>query len=218
MGLRTSLSDGDRLLVADTSTIINLNATGCADDILRALPCRIAAAEAVREELEIGRSKGRSDAAKFEALVGSGLIEVVRLGDGGLLQFEGLVIGPASETLDDGEAATIAFAAETGAVAVIDESKALRLCASRFPHVRLGCTVDLFAHPAVQRALGASGLADAVHRALLEARMRVLPHHLPGVLDLIGPKRAAECPSLPRETRARLNSPRQTGRRNAADR
>lgn len=201
MGLRTSLSDGDRVLVADTSTIINLNATGCTEDILKALPCRIAAVDVVREELENGRSKGRSDAARFEAVVRSGLIEVVSLGNDGLRHFEGLVIGSASETLDDGEAATIAFAAEAGAVGLIDERKALRLGATRFPSLRLASTVDVLAHPAVIEALGENALADAVFNALAGARMRVLPHHIAAVVELIGPDRAAQCASLPRGVR-----------------
>jgi len=202
MGLRTCLSDDDRVLVADTSTIINLNATGCTEEILNALPYRIAAADVVLGELEIGRSKGRSDAAKFEMLVGKGLIEVVKLGDSGLLHFEGLVIGPASETLDDGEAATIAFAAETGAVAVIDESKALRLGALRLPSLRMATTVDVIAHSVVSGILGPKALADAVFNALTGARMRVAPHHIADVVELIGLERAAKCTSLPREARA----------------
>lgn len=203
MGLQTSLSEDDRVLVADTSTVINLNATGCAERILQALPCRVVVVDTAADELQDGGPRGRNDASKLAALVRANLIEVVALDDSGLVHFEGLVIGEASETLDDGEAATIAFAAQAGAFAVIDERKALRLCASRFPQVRLGCTVDLFAHPAVERALGASAFADAIHRALVEARMRVLPHHLAGVLHLIGPERAAQCPSLPRDVRAR---------------
>lgn len=201
MGLQTSLSDSDRLLVADTSTIINLNATGCAEIILQALPCRVAASEVVREELEIGRSRGRSDAAKFDALVGHGLVKVMKHGDTGLNYFEQLVIGPASETLDDGEAATLACAAEAGAVAVIDESKALRLGARRFPSLRLASTIDLLAHPVVLSTLGANALSDAVFNALTGARMRVPPQHIAGILELIGLERAAQCTSLPRTAR-----------------
>lgn len=201
MGLQTSLSDSDHLLVADTSTIINLNATGCVETILQVLPCRVAASEVVREELEIGRSRGRSDAAKFDALVGRGLIEVVGHGDIGLNYFEQLVIGPASETLDDGEAATLACAAESGAVAVIDESKALRLGARRFPSLRLASTIDLLGHPVVLSTLGANALADAVFNALTGARMRVPPQHIAGVLQLIGLERAGQCASLPRAAR-----------------
>ena len=218
MGLQTSLSDHDTVLAADTSTIINLNATGCAEDILKALPYRVAVVDVIADELEIGRSKGRKDASKLSALVTAKLVDVVSLGNDGLIHFEGLVIGAASETLDDGEAATIAYAVETNAVALIDERKALRLCASRFTNVRLGCTVDIFAHPTVRRALGASSLADAVYRALLDARMRVLPHHLAGVVELIGPERAANCLSLPLEARTRLASKRNLGARNARNR
>lgn len=218
MGLRTSLSDGDRILVADTSTIINLNATGCAKDILKALPCRIAAVDVVREELDNGRSKGRSDAARFEALVGDGLIEVVSLGSDGLLHFEGLVIGSASETLDDGEAATIAFAAEARAVALIDERKALRLGATRFPSLRLASTVDVLAHPAVVGTLGSTALADAIFNALAGARMRVLPHHIAGVVELIGPNRAAACVSLPLEARRGNAATHRNRRKDAANR
>jgi len=204
MVLPTSLSDDDRILVVDTSTVINLNATGCTEEILKALPYRVAMVDTAADEIRDCGSRARNDASKFADLVRANLIEVVTLDEGGLLLYEGLVIGAASETLDDGEAATIAFAARINALAVIDERKALRLCASRFPNVRLGSTVDLFAHPAVQRALGSTALADAIHRALLDARMRVLPHHLAGVLDLIGPVRAAQCPCLPRSVRERL--------------
>lgn len=201
MRLPTSLSDSDSLLIADTSTIINLNATACAEAILRALPQRVAVVNVVVEELEEGKSKGHSNADKLSALVESNLIEIVALDHNGLSHFEGLVVGPASETLDDGEAATIAYAAQVNAFALIDERKAIRLCATRFPRLRLGCSVDLFAHPAVQSALGLSGLAEAVYRALLDARMRVLPQHVAGVVELIGSDRAAQCLSLPRAAR-----------------
>lgn len=201
MGLQTSLSDDDRVLVADTSSIINLNATGNAANVLKALPGRIVALDLVREELDSGRAKGRRDANEFDELVRSGLIEVVHLGDEGLRLFERLVIGAASDTLDDGEAGTIAFAMETGAVAIVDERKALRICATRYPSLRVACTVDVLVHPAVNNALGVIGLADAVYGALLGARMRVPSHHIAGIVELIGPSRAAKCASLPREAR-----------------
>ncbi len=206
MRLPTSLSDDDSLLIADTSTVINLNATGCAEKILRALPYRVAVVDVVADELKDGRPKGRNDARKLSLLASAKLIEVVKLGPEGLIHFESLVVGTASETLDDGEAATIAYAAESSAVALIDERKAIRLCATRFPTLRLGCTVDLFAHAAVRRALGPSTLADAVHKALIDARMRVLPHHLTGIVELIGSERASQCVSIPRAVRTKCGS------------
>lgn len=196
MGLPPSLSDGE-LLVIDTSIVINLNATGCADEILRTLPHRVVVMDVVADELEGGRPKGRRDAERLAELVKAGLIAIATLDEPGLLHFEGLVAGAGPETLDDGEAATIAYALATHARAFIDERKAIRLCATRYPQMNLGCTVDLLAHQAVQSALGASRQADAVHCALRDARMRVMPQHMDWVVALIGDSRASECPCLP---------------------
>jgi predicted nucleic acid-binding protein len=196
MGLPPSWSDDD-FLVLDTSVVINLIATGCGDEILRALRSPVLVVDVVAYELEGGRSKGRRDAERLTELVDAGLISIAALGEPGLLHFENLVVGAGPETLDDGEAATIAFAIETGARAFVDERKAIRLCGTRFPRVSLGCTVDLFAHQSVRGALGKAKLADAVHLALRDARMRVLPQHIDWVVKLIGDARASECPCLP---------------------
>jgi predicted nucleic acid-binding protein len=200
------LTDSTAVVVIDASTAINLNATGHAAAILRALPNRTVITEVVLNELEGGRRSGRQDAELTAALVEAGLAAVVSMTTTQEHHFEALVVGDAAETLDDGEAATIAYSVETGAVALIDDRKAIRICAARYPHVRVGCTVDIFAHDAVQAALGPS-LGDAVVAALQRARMRVLPRHLDWVVDLIGAERATLCPSLPAAVRDRL-SPR----------
>ena len=104
-------------------------------------------------------------------------------------------------TLDDGEAATIAYAVGRGAIAVIDERKATRIGAELFPALRIACTVDMLAHPQVQDDLGKEMLADAVFRALRDGRMRVFPHHIEWVVGLIGPEKVAACRSLPGSAR-----------------
>lgn len=197
---QSSLTDND-VLVVDTSVVINLNATGYAKEILDALPQRIAVVNVIIDELEYGRSKGRGDAAMFAELVKAGVITVVSLGEAALPQFESLVVGASAETLDDGEAATIAYAIDTNASVIIDERKARRLCSNRFPHIQLGCTLDLLSHQAVQHALGQARLANALHKALLSARMRVLPHFVNWVVNLIGNERAAACHCLPETVR-----------------
>jgi hypothetical protein len=88
-----------------------------------------------------------------------------------------------------------------GATAIIDERKANRICGERFPEVRVGCTVDLLAHPDIMSALGRETLCQAVINALRLARMSVLPHHVAWVVDLIGEGQAALCTSLPRLAR-----------------
>lgn len=201
MGSPISWTDPSALLVSDTSTVISLNATGFAPRIIQALPHRLVVVDAIAAELEPGRRRGRKDADLLSELVAAGLVEIVALGELGIACFEDLVVGPAIATLDDGEAATIAYASEHGAVAIIDEGKATRICAERFPALRVGCTVDLFAHPKVQRDLGSAVVAEAVFNALVQGRMRVFPEHVEWVVGLIGDDRASMCTSLPKSVR-----------------
>jgi predicted nucleic acid-binding protein len=201
MELPTSLIDAQMTIVADASAIINLNASGYARDIIRALPNRFVVATDVADELDNGRRRGRQDAEMLEALVKDRAVEIVELDDDSGVHFERLVIGPAAVTLDDGEAATIAYAVTHRGLAVIDESKATRLCTRIYPELPVGCTVDILAHRDVLQALGRDRLADAVYSALREGRMRVFEKHTRWVLDLIGPERAAQCPSLPKHAR-----------------
>jgi predicted nucleic acid-binding protein len=201
MGSLTCLTDPAVLLVADTCAVINLNATGCAHEILRAVPNRLAVADVVPAELESGGQRGRQNAYELNHLVAAGLVEVVSLDETATQHFERLVIGPAAMTLDDGEAATIAYCVAHGGTAIIDERKANRICAERFSALRVGCTTDIFAHPDVLPAVGHTKLAEAVLNALQLARMRVLPHHVEWVVGLIGREQAALCMSLPRSAR-----------------
>lgn len=201
MGSSTTLTDPVARLVADASTVINLIATGSARDIIAALPNRIAVVDVVLGELETGRARGREACDHLKELASSGALEIVELGDDALPHFENLVIGPAVTTLDDGEAATIAYALAHSSLALIDERKATRICRERFPNLRLACTIDVLIHGDVQQRLGRALLADAVFRALRDGRMRVLSHHLAWVIGVIGEQRAAQCPSLPRRHR-----------------
>ena len=188
-------------IVIDASVAINLNATGCAVRILQALPFQVVITDAAAGELREDRRSARNDAARFAELLEANLIRTVSLLELGQQAFADLVIGPAAETLDDGEAATIACAAEHGFRPAIDERKALRICAQKFPHLVPMTTVDLLMHPAVSAALGRDDLAQAVFRALLQARMRVPTDRIGWVVRLIGADRAARCPSLPLSAR-----------------
>ncbi len=202
MGSPSSLIDPDALLVADASTVISVNATGCADKILKALPNPVVVVDLVFAELEQGRPKKRQDADLLKTLVDANRIRIVELDEVAVLHFEQLVVGPAISTLDDGEAATIAHALRRGGIPVIDERKAIRLCGERFPELRMACAMDIFAHPNVQTALGNDRLADAVFNALVNGRMRVFLQHVDWVVKLIGIERARLCASLPRSARA----------------
>ncbi|MGH9502240.1 MAG: hypothetical protein ACRD20_05260 [Terriglobales bacterium] len=201
MGLPTFLTDPAAVVVADTSTVINLNATGCALEIIRAIPNKLVVVDVAAAELNEGRRRGRKDADLLAELVSARIVEIVELDDSTGAHFETLVVGPAAMTLDDGEAATIAYAVTCQGTPVIDERKATRICAERYPTLRLGCTVDILAHSAVESYLGKEMLSNAVFNALHKGRMSVLPQHVKWVIELIGPARAEACVSLPKSVR-----------------
>lgn len=214
MGLPTPLIDPAAIVAADASTVINLNATGCAREVIQAMPNKVVVLDAVASELHEGR-RGRRDADLLGELVAARVVEVVELDDSSWIHFEKLVVGAAALTLDDGEAATIAYAYSQHALAIIDERKAARLCAEMYPSLRVGSTVDILAHPSVQQRLGKEMLADAVFNALQNGRMRVFPQNVEWVISLIGRERAAGCASLANSIRKAGRSETRTGRRSA---
>ena len=211
------LSNPPGQLVADTSAIINLIATECPAEILRALPVRVVMTDIAVEEIEDGRKKGRGDADVLAKLKKDGLIEIRGLGNTAENLFEQLVVGAAESTLDDGEAATIAFAIENSLSVVIDDYKARRICRERFSCLPVQCSVEIFRHTAVQETLGGKQLELSVLNALRTARMCVPPEHIEWVVSLIGDMNASSCPSLPfkyREaaaTRSKLATKTRTG-------
>lgn len=190
-----------RSIILDTSAAINLNATGQAARIIEALPSPIAVTDILMRELDAGRRTGRHDFDAIEQLLRIGLIDVVALSDEAEAHFETLVVGPTAETLDDGEAATIAQSIAQSAIPVIDERKATSLCARRFPALQLASTLDLILQPSVTETIGDESLRQAIIGALRIGQMRVPPRFEQWVVDLIGPEEAIRCPSLPRRLR-----------------
>lgn len=186
--------------IADASVWINLVATGCADRILRATPVPLRITDVAFGELERGRAKGRQAADEVAALIHVGLVEVIALEPEDENLFLSLVSGGAAETLDDGEAATLACAYRLGVCALIDERKATMIAARRFGGMEVGSTVDLLLSPEVRGACGAD-LGEVLFGALTGARMRVPEHHAEEVIRLLGPERSATCHSLPARLR-----------------
>ena len=189
------------MMVADASVWINLAATGGAPRILKALSRPLAITDVALAELERGRPKGRQAADEVAALLHMKLMQVVPLAAEDEALFLSLVAGAASETLDDGEAATLACAVRLGACAVIDERKATSLAARRLTTLEICSTCDLLMGAEVRGVLGEAGLAEALFAALTQARMRVPDPHAPAIVTLLG-ARAASCQSIPGRYRA----------------
>ena len=193
-------------VVADASVIINLNATEVAAAIIGAFPNPFLVTDNVRRELSLGKPRGHSCGERLEALIGQGVVAPAELGPADRDVYRSLVEGALEGTLDDGEAATIAYSVGNDSVALIDEQKAKRICAARFPDVLVTSTVEMLLHGAVAERLGESGQSVAIFLALRDARMHVPHHALQEVIDRIGEDRATECPSLPRSLRSARDS------------
>lgn len=192
------------IIVADASVMINLHATGRARDIIQAIPNRYAVTINAMAELESGTKNGHDDARQLQALVDSGLVDLVCLSEEAGLTYERLIQGHASSTLDDGEAATVGHALQIGGLAVLDERKARNLCAREFASLDLGCTADILLHESVEIALGAQGQVMAILQALRRGRMRVPADKIDQIVTLIGPENAAGCSSIPKARRSRV--------------
>lgn len=188
-------------LVADASVWINLLAGGRAVDVLRVLPKPAIIPSIALGELERGRDKGRSAHAGITSLIAAGYVTVIDLPEEAEDVYLSLVAGRASQTLDDGEAATLALALHLGATALIDERKAISIAAARFPLLTVATTTDLLLSTQVRAVLDAGQLAEALFSSLMEARMRVPDDLLDDVCACLGPDRTQLCLSLPARVR-----------------
>lgn len=201
------LTEPDQTLVADASVAINLNAAGCAPALVSALQHRLLITDIAAAELRMDRRNGRDDAALLMELVEGKLLQIVSLDAPALEIFERLVVGSAGETLEDGEAASIAYAVQNRACCLTDDRKAQLIGSQRFPDLRLASTMDLFSDRRASIALGADVLSESIFLAMRDARMRVPAHKVEWVIGLIGHDRARQCPSLPRTVRERTELP-----------
>jgi predicted nucleic acid-binding protein len=189
-------------LVADASVWINLVAGGRANDVLRTLSKPTIIPSIALGELERGRDKGRSAHDGITPLIAAGYVTVIDLPAEAEDVYLSLVAGRATQTLDDGEAATLALALHLGATALIDERKAISIAAARFPVLTVATTTDLLLSAQVRAVLDAEQLADVLFAALMEARMRVPDHLLDEVCACLGFDRTQLCLSLPARVRS----------------
>lgn len=202
MPFSSCLDSMESPIVLDTSVVINLFATGVAKEVFQVLPKSPLVTRVAHGELLKGTAQqGYQTSQDLQTLADKGIVEFVDLSPEAEATFFGLVSGSSVESLDDGEAATVAFASETAAWAAIDERKARRICRDSFPGVHVASTVDIFASSAVTNAFPRSALANAVYKALIHARMGVSDRELDWVVGLIGAERVGQCRSLPRRSR-----------------
>ena len=155
-----------------------------------------------RVDLYLARSCSDLSRSRVQALIEAGHVSVFDLPEEAEGVYLSLVAGRASETLDDGEAATLALALHLGATALIDERKAISIAANRFPVLTVATTTDLLLSTQVRTVLDADQLGKALFASLMGARMRVPDHLLDEVCACLGPDRTQLCRSLPARVRS----------------
>jgi hypothetical protein len=176
-------------------------ASGRSDAILRAIPNKVVITDIALSELERGRARGRRTIEGVERLIGNSLVSVVSCPEDAEAIFFELVGGNAAETLDDGEASTLAYALTCSGCAVIDEKKATAIAGRRFPSLPLLSTTDLLLSSELQAAIGDEAAVATLYEALTGARMRVPDRLIELVCKRLGGERAGKCHSLPRRSR-----------------
>ncbi|SCA56743.1 hypothetical protein MTBPR1_30113 [Candidatus Terasakiella magnetica] len=192
-------------LIVDASVIINLIASGIPKEIFASFPnLACVVDEIILSELDRGNKNGHTDASVLRTLISDKTVKPVSMTDNCWNHFESLVSGNAASTLDDGEAATLAYCVTHKSIPVIDEKKANRICKEKFPSLSPICSSELFMLAQRSGTVTDRQLGDAVYLALSKSRMRVMNDHAQWIVDLVGPKRAANCTSLPRSARQKL--------------
>ena len=163
-------------LVLDASVAINLLGTGVGTAILEATPAPVLMEEHAFREIRRHPIHSRDHTEDLGAWQDSCLLTVVSLFGEGKRIFEGPAGNGLVTQLDDGEAATIAYAVSEGknTVPVIDERKATRLFKERWPERQVIDTVTLVRSLVEIKTLSEELARDAIHSALLHARMRVV--------------------------------------------
>ena len=195
MNFSSSLTDDSRPLVLDTSVLINLHACTYGERILRTVPNDILVPRIVANELEHETSRKNGGHSFLHGLIGDGEVTLIDMMEKEYALFSALTAGPSS--LDDGEAATIAVAITRNLYCLIDEKKGRARAMVSMYRKDLAWSLDLLRHPQVVIALGPIQAVDALYMALRDGRMRIHEDHCDHVVNIIGPKRALNCRSLP---------------------
>lgn len=195
MTFSSSLASDRSPLILDTSVLINLHASGHGARILAAVPNDIIVPEAVALELNTETGKANGEAEFIDALIKAETVHHTSLSDAEYATFEQIVTG--RNSLDDGEAATIAVAAARNALPVIDERKGRSVAKNLMLYRPPAWSIDLFTHPMVQYILGVEASREAVYLALKQGRMRIHEDHCDPIVAMIGRERALDCTCLP---------------------
>ena len=182
-------------IILDASVIINILGSGKPIDVLSSLNRTIMVEKTVLQEVTFDPFTRKSADTIISELLDLGCITQVTMCNDSYMDFLDMVSAPSPNGLDDGEAATIAYAnIYKEIIAVIDEKKGLRVASERYPNLTLATSLDIFSDPNLLS--NGHDVAGLVYSALIKSRMRVPSHWEEWVINLIGVDKARQCRSI----------------------
>lgn len=184
------------MLVLDTSVILNLLGSGRAKLVLENIGDRAFAPLAVLNEIKREPEFPGTRDASLANLLDLGLLTPIEPSEEEIVLALELAGASAPDDLDDGEAYAIACAVGRNAVIGVDDNKARRILSGRWPTISKQFTIELLELAYTRGRLDPSEYTEIIYSALRNARMRVPKEHRKQVIEIIGLKRARECPSL----------------------
>lgn len=160
-----------KVLLNDTSVLLNLIAADCLQRVSEAAGWQFAICSAVRDEAKKMRdiSTGEMVAIDASLYIEAGVLQVLDLsGDD-----EAEVYVEQSMVVDDGEAMSIAIAACRGLDLAIDDRKAVKHARQRFPNLQLWGTPEILKHWTEISRVPPSDLKKAI--LMIESCARYFP-------------------------------------------
>ncbi len=162
-------------LVLDTSVIINLGFCRIGNQILQVIDNRFVITNRVAFEI-VGAVKGsiHAPSKKFkQELVDANILSVINLSLEEATFSDYLT--KMQDSIDDGEASTIALAAQRGFVPVIDEKRGRARASIELSNSTVGRSLDVILHPTVRSHFDESEVQEAVYFAMKNGRMHISP-------------------------------------------
>ena len=182
------------MLILNTSAVLNLIGSGKPRlIILNLAPHKVLVPKAVEQEIQNELGDPTSSLA---GLISDRVISIIEANAEITELALELAGAPSPDNLDDGESFAIACAACTGAAIGIDDRKARRITADRWPGLEQKFSFDLLAEAAVNAVLSRAEYADLLYCAMKNTRMRIPKESRAAVIQLVGLERARECLSL----------------------
>ncbi len=160
-----------KILLSDSSVLLNLLATDCLASIASATGWQFAICPAVRDEAKKLRDSQNGEMVEVDITphIGSGLLQVLELSG----EEEQTLYVEQSIVVDDGEAMSIAIAAHRHLELAVDDKQAANHARRAFPEIHLWSTPEIVKQWAEAGRVDAKFLRNTIR--LIEIRSRYFP-------------------------------------------